>query len=241
MRQHSLYCLVIYLLMTISSSAAFAQATVDDDQLGGWYMYFWSLPGEENKTQGRLGLQGDIQYRNWNVMGDLEQLLLRGGLTYRPQQVKGKFTLGYAYISTGEFGDGDATTAEHRIYQEALLPHRVGTRFHLTHRFRYEQRFVETPDIRTRFRYALFLNVPLNQKTLKKGAIYLALYDEVFINGQRDIGTPTPVQFFDRNRAYAALGHSWTDRLRMQLGYMQQTTNSWNKGQLQLSLHHTLP
>lgn len=64
MRPHSLYCLVAYTLMAIFSSAAFAQATVDDDQLGGWYMYFWSLPGEENKTQGRLGLQGDIQYRN---------------------------------------------------------------------------------------------------------------------------------------------------------------------------------
>ena len=155
--------------------------------------------------------------------------------------MKGKFTLGYAHISTGEFGDSTDTVSESRIYQEALLPHRVGVRFHLTHRFRYEQRFVDTPNLRTRFRYALFLNVPLNRKDLKKNAIYLALYDEIFINGQRDIGTLVDVEFFDRNRFYAALGYSLMDKLRMQLGYMQQTTNTENKGQLQLSLHHTLP
>ena len=71
---------LIYIILF--SSNAFAE--IDDDQLGGWYMYFWSLPGGSNDTQGRFGLQGDIQYRNWNVIGDLEQLLLRGGITYRP-------------------------------------------------------------------------------------------------------------------------------------------------------------
>ena len=43
--------------------------------------------------------------------------------------------------------------------------------------------------------------------------------------------------FFDINRAYAALGYSLTNNLRTQTGYMQQTKNDWNKGQLQLSLH----
>ena len=222
-----------------SISSAFAE--IDDDQLGGWYMYFWSVPGAENESQGRFGLQGDIQYRNWNLIGDLEQLLIRGGVTYRPQKVKGKLTLGYANITTGEFGDATATTGEHRIYQEALLPHKVGNYLHLNHRFRYEQRIVKTPDLRTRFRYALFLNIPLNGKGLKKNSIYLALYDEIFINGQRDIGGEATVEFFDRNRAYAALGYGLTDKLRMQFGYMQQTTNAWNKGQLQLSIHHTIP
>ena len=225
-------------ILTLTPSAF---AEIDDDQLGGWYMYFWSIPGAENDSQSRFGLQGDLQYRNWNVIGDLEQLLIRGGVTYRPQKVKGKLTLGYAHISTGAFGDATDTAVEHRIYQEALLPHRVGGRLHLTHRFRYEQRIVETPDLRTRFRYALFLNIPLNSKELKQNSIYLALYDEVFINGQREIGAEAPVEFFDRNRAYVALGYGLTDRMRMQFGYMQHTTNAWNKGQIQLSLHHTIP
>lgn len=227
---------ILALFIITLTTPSFAQ--VDDDQLGGWYMYFWSMSQQKDKDKGRFGLQGDIQYRNWNIAGDLEQLLLRGGLTYQPGKTKSKFTLGYAHITTGEFGDGTNTVTENRIYQEALIPHKVGSVF-LTHRYRYEQRFTDADQVRTRFRYALFMNIPLNQKNLKKGALYLALYDEVFINGERDIGGNAPVPFFDRNRAYGALGYSLTDVLRTQFGYMQQTSNPQNKGQLQLSLHQT--
>lgn len=225
------FCFFLFIsLITFNSSAQ-----VDEDQTGAWYMYFWNTTFKESK----FGLQGDIQYRNWDLIGDLEQLLLRGGLTYVPENTNVKFTLGYAHITTGDFGDSNESFAESRIYQEALLPQQVGSRFYLTHRFRYEQRWVEEQDLRTRFRYNLFLNVPLNQPNLNKNAIYLALYNELFINGERGIGNGRSVQLFDRNRFYSALGYSLQDNLRLQLGYMEQTTDTWSKGQLQLSLHHT--
>lgn len=208
---------------------------IDEDQLGAWYMYFWNT----NFNESPWGLQGDIQYRNWDIMGDLEQLLLRGGLTYQPANTNVKFTFGYAHIRTGAFGPEKTTVAENRIYQEALIPQKVGSRFYLTHRFRFEQRWVENQDTRTRWRYNLFLNIPLNQTDLGPGAIYVALYNELFINGQRRIGNSRTVELFDRNRAYAALGYSLTNGLRVQLGVMKQTTDNWAKRQLQLSLHHT--
>ena len=230
---------LMMLVITCSLSPSLSHAQVDDEQLGGWYMYFWSLSQErESESEGgTFGLQGDLQYRNWNVAGDLEQLLLRGGFTYQPPQTKMKLILGYAHISTGEFGTSDQTTMENRIYQELLIPHQVAPRVFLTHRYRYEQRLTEAEELRTRFRYALFINISLNQPTLKEGAIYLALYDEIFINGERNLGGDQRTPFFDINRAYGALGYSISDRLRTQLGYMQQTKNSLNKGQLQLSLH----
>jgi hypothetical protein len=208
---------------------------VDESQTGAWYMYFWNTTFEESK----FGLQGDIQYRNWDLLGDLEQLLLRGGVTYQPDNSNIKFTLGYGNITTGAFGDATETVSESRIYQEALLPQKVGARFYLTHRFRFEQRWVEGQDTRTRWRYAIFLNVPFNKPTLEKGTIYLALYNELFINGGRNIGDGRMVEVFDRNRTYGAIGFGLTDRLRTQLGYMQQTTDNISKGQLQLSLHHS--
>lgn len=208
--------------------------TIDGDQLGAWYMYFWNTTLKESK----FGFQGDIQYRNWNIAGDLEQLLLRGGLTYQPEGTKVKLTLGYGYIATGAFGDSDATTEESRIYQEALLPQKIGQRLYITHRFRYEQRFVDNQDFRTRYRYNLFLNLPINQTDLTKGAVYLALYNELFINGQRDIGDGRTVELFDRNRFYSAIGYSIQDNMRVQGGVMMQTTDNWEKTQLQLSLHH---
>jgi hypothetical protein len=225
---------IILLVFLCSVFSSFAQKTEQDD-LGAWYMYFFN--GKFKGSQ--FGIQGDVQYRNWNGIGDLEQLLLRTGLTYTPKDTNVMFTLGVANITTGILGESDATTNETRIYQEALLPQKVGSRFYFTHRFRYEQRFVEDQDFRTRFRYNLFLNVPLNKKDLTKNAFYVALYNELFINGEKNIGNNKTVEFFDRNRFYFGFGYSLTDKLRLQSGIMNQTTNAFGKNQLQFSIHHT--
>lgn len=223
----------VILLVLGGAAPAFSQ--VDEDQLGAWYMYFFN----HNIEGSRWGLQGDAQYRNWDLGGDLEQLLLRSGVTYRPRHANVLLTLGYANITSGEFGSSDDTNREDRIYQEALLPHKVGERLFLRHRFRYEQRWVNNQDFRTRFRYMLFADIPLNQADLSEGAIYLALYNELFINGERDIGRGRSVDTYDRNRTYAALGFSLKNNLKVQGGYMYQHSNGVEKGQLQLSLHHS--
>lgn len=194
---------------------------------------------EHNYKRKCLGFQGDIQYRNWNAGGDLEQLLLRGGLTYKPANANIKFTLGYGNVQTGVYGPDNSTTSEHRIYQEALYPTKIGSRFYLNHRFRYEQRFVENQDLRTRYRYNLFLNIPLNNAEIVPNTFYLALYNELFINGERSIGNGKTVELFDRNRAYGAIGYVIARQLNVQVGAMRQTTDSWAKNQAQVSLHHT--
>jgi hypothetical protein len=210
-------------------------AQIQEDQTGGWYMYFFNTTLNDSPW----GIQGDLQHRNWNIAGDLEQLMLRGGLTYSPQNANIKFTLGYGNITTGAFGSDNNTTAESRFYQEALFPVKFGNRFYTNHRFRYEQRFVENQDFRTRYRYNLFLNIALNKVNMERNTIYLALYNELFMNGQRTIGNGNTVEFFDRNRLYGAVGYVIQDGLKVQLGVMNQTTDSWGKNQIQLSLHHS--
>jgi hypothetical protein len=74
---------------------------------------------------------------------------------------------------------------------------------------------------------------------MEKNTIYLALYNELFMNGQRTIGIGNTVEFFDRNRLYGAVGYVIQDGLKVQLGVMNQTTDSWGKNQIQLSLHHS--
>ena len=223
--------ILVSLIIPISSSAQ-----EKNDQLGAWYMYFYNTTFKESPW----GIQGDLQYRNWNLAGDLEQLLIRSGITYQPKKAQIKFTLGYGNITTGMIGSSNVTSGEHRIYQEALYPVKFGNRIYTNHRFRYEQRFVEGQDLRTRYRYNLFVNVPLNKKTLEKKAIYIALYNEIFINGQRKIGENNSVEIFDRNRAYAAIGYVIKNGLSVQLGIMNQTTDNQSKNQFQVSLHHRL-
>jgi hypothetical protein len=227
--------LIISLLLIIGIAPK-GIAQINEDKLGAWYMYFYNTT---IKT-GPWGVQGDIQYRNFNLMGDLEQLLLRSGITYKPQNANIKFTLGYGHITTGTFGDDESTTQESRIYQEALYPVKFGERFFTNHRFRYEQRFVESQDFRTRYRYNLFVNIPINQKTMGKNTLYLALYNELFINGERKVGNNKKVELFDRNRLYAALGFYIQKQLKVQLGVMTQTTNAVEKNQLQLSIHQNI-
>ena len=227
MRKIRTFLLVSFVSMNIFSAKS---QVIDESKMGAWYMYFFNTSHEKSK----IGFQGDVQYRNWNIAGDLEQLLLRGGVTFKPEKANIKFTLGYGNITTGAFGEDNSTINESRIYQEALFPTKIGERFYLNHRLRYEQRFIEEQSLRTRYRYNLFVNVALNQKEMKEKTIYLALYDEIFING-----TGMPGQsIFDRNRAYIALGYVLKKGMKFQLGIMNQTTNTVNKNQLQLSFHH---
>lgn len=213
----------------------FAQGP-DEEQLGAWYMYFFNT----QFTDSNWGLQGDYQYRDWRGLGDREQLLLRTGLTYTPTNAGVKLTAGYAHISTGDYGtETDAIFVENRLYQEALFGQTLLGRLLLTHRFRFEQRFVENQDFRTRYRYNLFVNIPLNNKTLTKNTYYIALYNELFINGERDIGQNRSVEIFDRNRLYSGMGYVVNNNLRFQLGWMKQTTDVFAKDQLQFSMHHT--
>jgi len=209
------------------------EAQIHQDKIGAWYMYFFNTTFRESSW----GIQGDIQYRNWNIAGDLEQLLLRGGITYTSKMAPIKFTFGYGNITTGSYGTDNSTTTESRMYQEALFPVQFGNRFYTNHRFRFEQRFVENQDFRTRYRYNLFLNVALNKAIIEKNTLYLALYNELFINGERNIGNGNSVEIFDRNRLYVAIGYMIKKELKVQLGIMKQTTDAWSKYQLQLSLH----
>lgn len=199
-------------------------------------MYFFNTTFKESPW----GIQGDVQFRNWNVAGDLEQLLLRGGLTYKPKKADIKLTFGYGNVTTGAYGPDKSTTTESRIYQEALFPVKFGNRFYTNHRFRYEQRFVESQDFRTRYRYNLFLNIALNKTEMENKTLYLALYNELFINGQRNVGDGKFVEIFDRNRLYVALGYMIKNGLKIQFGAMNQTTNNWGKNQLQLSFHQKI-
>tara|TARA_R110001592_G_scaffold17748_3_gene74230 strand:+ start:148 stop:837 length:690 start_codon:yes stop_codon:yes gene_type:complete len=223
---------ILFLSIFLLTNKSYSQ--VDENQTGAWYMYFYSHQFKNSQW----GVQGDFQYRDWQVLGDKEQLLLRSGITYRPKDAGVLLTLGIANITSGQFGESDDTSNENRIYQEALLPQKIGNRLLITHRFRYEQRFVESQDFRTRYRYNLFINIPFNGKDLSPKTMYGAFYNELFINGERSIGDGKVVELFDRNRSYFGLGYVLNKSVRFQAGYMMQTTNSWSKGQLQFSMHH---
>lgn len=205
-----------------------------EDRLGAWYMYFWNHDFKES----RFGIQGDFQYRDHQILGDFQQFIARAGLSYAPN-ANIRFVGGYSHFTSGTLGESRETSTENRIFEDINLNHSISQRFRVNHRFRFEQRWVVNQDFRSRYRYLIGLNVPLGglDATSK---FYLSFFNEVFINGEREIGDGRRVQYFDRNWLAGSLGYVISEKLRVQLGIMRETTNSGGKNQLLVSLHQTL-
>jgi len=194
-------------------------ASSQDSNLGNWLIYFGNKQLDE-----KWNIHHEVQYRNYNAVGDLEQLLLRSGLGYNIDE-NNNVLLGYGYINSENYiGDTDDkfTVNEHRIYQQYITKQKIG-RLGLSHRYRFEQRFVED-DFRMRFRYFLSFNLPLQNVEGGKNPWYLSAYNEIFLNTESSV--------FDRNRLYGGLGYKFSKTLRMELGYMNQFFEKSNRDQI---------
>ncbi len=191
-----------------------------DSNFGNWLIYIGN-----KKLNQKWNILNEIQYRNYNAIGDLEQLLLRTGLGYTFNNNKSNVLLGYGYILSENYvGDTNEkiNVNEHRIFQQFILKQSIG-RTKLNHRYRFEQRFVES-DFKMRFRYFLGINIPLSRK--EKNNYYLSAYNEIFLN------TQSPV--FDRNRIYGGLGYHINKNIRIEAGYMSQIFETSSRDQFNI-------
>ncbi|RYZ21081.1 MAG: DUF2490 domain-containing protein [Chitinophagaceae bacterium] len=204
-------------------------AQAQPNRTGNWFQYFGS-----NKISKRWNWHNEVQYRNYNFAGDLEQLLLRTGIGYDLSENNNNLLIGYGFIhsepydASGKKGSVD----EHRLFQQFITRQRFG-RVYLQHRYRIEERFIEAQDARVRFRYFLSLNLPLNKPDMTKGALYLSAYNEIFVNGQSPL--------FDRNRVYGALGYQLSKDIRLEVGMMNQLQETRSRAQGQIALFNNLP
>ncbi|NQY00651.1 MAG: DUF2490 domain-containing protein [Flavobacteriaceae bacterium] len=191
-------------------------AASQENGLGNWLIYIGS-----KQLNSKWNLHHEIQYRNYNTLGDLEQLLIRTGLGYDIGS-KSNILLGYGYINSENFtgnANDQTTVEEHRIFQQFITKQTIGS-VSLQHRYRFEQRFVES-DFKTRFRYFLGINLPL-----KNPKYYLSAYNEIFLNGKSNV--------FDRNRVYGGLGCKISKGVKLELGYMSQVFETSSRDQINI-------
>lgn len=192
-----------------------------ESNFGNWLIYIGN-----KKLNNKWNIHNEVQYRNYNAIGDLEQLLLRTGLGYSFNENKNNILLGYGYIlSENYFNEDDKISInEHRIFQQFTTKQSVG-QVKLNHRYRFEQRFVES-DFKLRFRYFLGINVPLQYKESGKNPLYFSAYNEIFLNSKSSV--------FDRNRLYGGLGYKFSDAVKVELGYMNQFFENSGRDQLNI-------
>ena len=212
------YKWVVLVLALVLPSSVQSQ----ESDLGNWMIYIGS-----KKINQKWNIHNEVQYRNYNFVGDLEQLLIRTGLGYTFNDGKNNALLGYGYIISENYtGNGDEKVAvnENRIFQQFTSKEKIGS-IKILHRYRFEQRFVES-DFKMRFRYFLAINIPIFSKGKDINSFYLSAYNEIFLN------TESPV--FDRNRLYGGLGYSLSESTRLELGYMNQFFENTSRDQLNM-------
>lgn len=212
-----------FTVLGLGSILTFAQK----NDLGAWYMYFGN-----NKINKKLNWHNEIQYRNFDAVGDLEQLLIRTGIGYDLTENNNNVLLGYGFILSQPYVNGEKKeNIEHRIFQQYITKQKFG-RFYLQHRYRLEERFLED-DFRMRFRYMLGVNIPITQKEMLPKTLYASVYNEIFLHFD------SPV--FDRNRVYGALGYVINKNMRIEAGYMNQIQENRNRGQIQIGFYNNIP
>jgi len=209
------------LLLVFTFTTFFAQA--QDSNVGNWINYFGN-----KKIDSKWNWHNELQYRNYNAVGDLEQLLIRTGIGYNLSENNNNLLLGYGFILSQNYisEDEKVRVDEHRIYQQFVTKQSFG-KFRVSHRYRLEERFVEE-DFKVRFRYFLALKYLLNTRDFNDDTFYLTAYNEIFINAKTNI--------FGRNRLYGGLGYKLNKLARFELGYMNQFFAVGGRDQLNMNV-----
>lgn len=200
----------------------FVLAIAQNTNTGNWIQYFGN-----KKINDKWNWWHEVQYRNYNAIGDLEQLLIRTGLGYQ-LSTSDNIHMGYAYILSEPYKSGTNdknTLVEHRIYQQLINRNTFGRGTFMT-RLRLEERFF-TSEFKTRFRAMNWINYPISSKSITNKTVYLSAYHEIFLNGKG----PT----FDRLRLYGAMGYFINKKIKVELGYLSQIQTNKSRGQWQIA------
>lgn len=217
----------IFFLFTV---LFFCKAEAQKSNTGNWFIYFGN-----QAINKKWNWWNEVQHRNYNFAGDMQQVILRTGIGYNLSENNNNILLGYGFIDSKRYtfptDNKKVETIEHRLYQQ-FITKQVYKPFYVQHRYRLEERFIPA-NFQMRFRYFLSVNIPLNNKEMKKNTLYASAYNEVFLN------TAKPI--FDRNRLYGAIGFMFNKNVKTEIGIMAQTLENSNRNQFQIIVFNNLP
>ncbi len=193
---------------------------------------------------------GEYHIRRREVLDEMGQIYLRLGATYRVTkyfEVTAGFVNPYYWAPNPEAENIDKVVPQYRTWEQAVL----ATPFDhikVMHQLRLEQRFrrsfVKGSSFKLthRFRYKLTTYIPLNHKDFVPKTLFLALYNEIFIQA----GKSVVYNHLEDNRAFIGLGYNVNHDLQIQSGYMYSYRHDGaphrfeNRNIFRLSVYHHL-
>jgi hypothetical protein len=220
---------LLALIVILNYTIIFTQKEIATHQ-NGWISYLGN-----HKLSKKFGLHTEYQWRREDGFHHWQQSLLRVGIDYNLNS-SFSISMGYGWIETFPYGEQPVIHefTEHRIWQQFNQKNKVETtlkNFEIQHRYRLEQRFLETYSLnnvdgiikgntvfRQRVRYRLMFMIPLNKKSLEDNTLFLNVNDELFVGFGKGIAK----NVFDQNRFNAALGWKFSPNFSLQVGYLNQ-------------------
>jgi hypothetical protein len=200
-----------------------------NSEIGNWFIYFGN-----QRINKKWNWWNEVQYRNYNFIGDLRQLVFRTGLGFNLTENNNNVLLGYTYVYSEPYVPGTSkktSNSNNTIYQQFITRQNFGRVF-IQHRYRIEERFF-TNDFGMRFRYFLSFNIPITKEVIESKVVYLSAYNEIFLRSKDPV--------FDQDRIYGAVGYAINNFLRLETGLMYQIFENENKLQFQIVFMNNLP
>ncbi|MET4080666.1 hypothetical protein ABIB40_000610 [Pedobacter sp. UYP30] len=202
----------------------------------GWFSLSNSI-----KLNDKITAFADAQLRTENNWTFLKQVEVTTGLNYRflPNQEIG---FGGVLTNTRKSQIVHLKENDRRLFEQYTLKHSLWTAA-VTHRFRLEQRFIETITdhnfFAQRLRYRFKAQQPLSNQQVKfSSGFYALVQDEVLLNIQNKEKLNN--HFLDQNRLLLALGYRVSKNLDVDLGYLNDFSIGTNSDKdthvLQLAL-----
>lgn len=220
-------------LVIITPLVTLFSVTYGQSQFTGWLASFNTI-----KISPKKSIHLDVQIRSTDEIQQLRTFLFRPGINFHWKNNL-TFTVGYAYISNkSTIGSVTDFVPEQRLWEQLLYTHKLKN-ISLTHRFRFEQRFLATTSTRSnsietdgyvmsgRLRYFIRNIAPLKKQTSFTKGMFAALQNEVFVNVIDKYKVNGKV--FDQNRLYLAMGYRLNTRSDLEIGYMNQYINGKGK------------
>lgn len=154
------------------------------------------------------------QLRAQQLANDFYYHELKAGLAYNFPK-KNSVLVGFGDYKTYTFPGNFKTPLrlkEFRIWEQLVLNNNFD-RFKIEHRYRIEQRWVNST-FRQRFRYRFNPVVPLNHAGFVPKTLFITAFNEVFFTNK--------APYFERNRFFGGLGYQFSKLFTMQLGFIRQ-------------------
>ncbi len=220
----------VFILLALILTSFSIQA--QDAFIGNWLSYLGTY-----KVAEKWNVQFNSQARFHNLMGDVDQVLLRVGTNYNLDKI-GNYSIGAGvdyFYNSKYIGNTDQKNNfnEFRIYEQLITKHNF-KRFYFQHRYRLENRFFEDQDVKFRFRYFLQVKMALNKKRITDKTFYLAIINEAFWNLRS-------FNHFDRHWLQYTLGYKLNKNWSFEVGNQTQFTGQGNyNSRLQFWAFHNM-